>query len=107
MVMTTTYGSWSGRVEDSRSALTLRDYVDGSLQDEYDDATTGRIAAAYRDAINAALPDSVQLCGDEFYGPAYPTDDEFDDYPTDEGRLDIGAVVESVDFWAIVEQVTA
>ena len=61
------------------------------------------VAAAYRAAINAALPDEVQLCGDEFYGPAFELDTA--GYPVDEdGRLDIAAIIDGIDFWGIVDQ---
>jgi hypothetical protein len=47
----------------------------------------------------------VSLQGDEFYGPAYPDEDEWQGYPLDdEGELDIAAIVAGIDFWAIVEQ---
>jgi hypothetical protein len=52
-------------------------------------------------ALRLQAPRGVALCGSEFIGPAY--DPDFDGYPTDEetGRLDIKAIVDSVDFWEI------
>lgn len=53
------------------------------------------LAGAYRDAINAALPDGVSLVGDEFIGP-HPA-------PAD-AREQIGEALGAVDFWALVER---
>jgi len=98
MTTTTRYGTWTTLVNDYETAPEegLNGYLGDASPDEYDMAG---IYAAYRQAIKDALPGGVSLCGSEFIGPAYPEPGEFDDYPTDEdGRLDIGAIVEDLDF---------
>ncbi|MCB1290778.1 MAG: hypothetical protein KDB45_04510 [Mycobacterium sp.] len=100
---TCSYGSWYRNVGDSSG--TVLGEVEDALDGEFTDDEVAAIAEAYRDAINEALPGEVQLCGDEFYGPAYELDTT--GYPVDEdGRLDIAAIVDSVDFWDIVERIT-
>lgn len=100
---TTTYGTW-GNVHGG--CLTIRDEIDEALDDCADDyAPSDEIALAYENAVNQALPDGVNLIGDEFYGPAYPEPGEFDGYPTDEdGELDLAAIVQSVNVWEIIEK---
>ncbi|MYU24661.1 hypothetical protein [Streptomyces sp. SID8352] len=107
---TTSYGTWCNRVEQYSTSpdADVADYIGGA-----DTAWRERVersgaldamTADYRTAINSALPDSVSLCGDEFIGPAYPDDDEWDGYPTDEdGGLDIAACVEDISLDPIVE----
>jgi hypothetical protein len=106
MPTTTEYGTWNNRIHSY--SLSLENEISDALAGEYTDAETEAIIEAYRDAINAALPDSVALCGDIFYGNAYPQDcNDQENYPHDEdGSLDIAAIVESVDFWEIVDRVT-
>lgn len=100
---TTSFGSWYRNVDDS--SATLLGQVEDALNGEFTDGEVAAIAEAYRDAINDALPGEVQLCGDEFYGPAMELDTT--GYPVDkDGRLDIAAIVDSVDFWGIVERIT-
>lgn len=121
MTITCSYGNWN---RTAGYSLTLEQNVGDALNGEYTDEQLDAVTAAYRGAINAALPDSVSLCGNEFYGPYETDDDEFAGYPLCDSRgessddappwadradyqsLDIKAIVESVDFWAIVEQVT-
>ena len=104
MATTTSYGDWNNRAD--RHALNLETSVTEAFGAWGDDGfDTEAIVREYRDAINAALPDSVALCGDEFIGPAYPASDEWDGYATDEdGRLDIKAIVDGIDLWAIIER---
>lgn len=108
-ITTTSYGSWV-RATDS-SAFTLDGEVADALLagcdfNDYSDEQIAVVAAAYRAAINEALPPGVSLCGDEFYGPAYEKDCNFDGYPVDaNGSLDIPAIIESVDFWGLVDEV--
>jgi hypothetical protein len=105
MTITCSYGTWNRKVDSY--TLTLEQSVGNALNGEYTDKQIEAVTEAYRDAINAALPDSVSLCGNQLYGPYTPGDNEFAGYPQDdEGDLDIAAIVESVDFWATVEQVT-
>lgn len=108
---TTSYGTWCNRVNKYSTSpdADVLDYINGG-----DNAWQERLEASgaleliqdeYREAINAALPDSVSLCGDEFIGPAYPEDDEFDGYPTDEyGVLDFEALFEDINLEPIVER---
>lgn len=70
----------------------------GAYASDYD---TAGLAHAYADAINAALPERVSLAGDRFFGPWIVRDGEWDGYPTVEGRLDLKAIVEGVDFWRL------
>ena len=106
MPTTTSYGTWSSRAE--QHSISVEQTVGDALNGEYTDEQVESVTRAYRDAINAALPDSVSLNGDEFYGNAHEADcTDQADFPHDEdGRLDIAAIVETVDFWSIVEQVT-
>ncbi len=104
MITNMSYGSWARRVE--HATTTLED----SVQDALSDGHAGKvdfdaIVADYRAAINAALPAGVQLCGSEFYGPAYEADCDFAGFDLDEdGLLDINAIICAIDFWAIVEK---
>jgi hypothetical protein len=101
MTTTTTYGTWNNRV-DTYSADFETYVMDAFGSEGADGFDFDAIVADYRDAINDALPASVSLCGSEFVGPYYEADYDFDGYPTDDdGRLDIKAIVESVDFWEI------
>jgi hypothetical protein len=105
-VITTSYGSWARRVE--HADVTLEDTVRNALADAHFIQTelTGAIISEYRDAINAALPDSVSLCGEEFYGPANASDEDFDGFDRDEdGSLDINAIICAIDFYAIAERI--
>jgi len=107
-VITASYGSWARRVE--HADMTLEDTVRNALADGHfmQTSLTGAIISEYRDAINAALPDSVSLCGDEFYGPAgfEPVDFEADGFDVDEdGALDINAIICAIDFYAIAERI--
>ena len=87
MTVTTSYGNWTIVEEFS---VSVEDTIGAALGAFAGDYNTDAIAADYRAAINAALPDGVSLCGDEFYGPAYA-----DELP------DIKDIVEGIDFWAI------
>lgn len=98
MTTTTSYGTWCNRVNEFETSPEdgINAYLGDSDADEYD---MDAIRQAYRDAIDAALPADVSLCGNEFIGPAYPEPGEFDDYPQDEdGALDIRAIIEELDF---------
>lgn len=104
MVTTTSYGTWAtcGDRTNTTIGATVLDYINGGDADWRERVeSTGaldRMTADYRDAINAALPDSVSLVGDEFIGPYHPAEPDWD------GELDIAAIVESVDLGAIVER---
>ncbi|MFD4547235.1 hypothetical protein [Streptomyces sp. NPDC058466] len=108
---TTSYGTWCNQVSPYSTSpdVDVLDYINGgdndwqTLLDE--SGALERIQSEYRDAINEALPPSISLCGDEFIGPAYPEDDEFDGYPTDDyGSLDLKALLEDIDLGPIVER---
>ena len=106
MTTTKSYGSWARNVEHAN--MTLESTVCDALADAHFVATglTPTIIKAYREAINEALPDGMQLCGDEFYGPAYAADCDFDGYDLDEdGSLDINAIICSIDFYGIAEKI--
>lgn len=100
MTTNTSYGSWGSRVRHMLS--TVEACVEQALSEwSMADEAAAAITADYRAAINAALPDGVQLCGEEFYGPA--GDINLDGYPvTEDGALDLDAIVQGIDFWAIV-----
>jgi hypothetical protein len=107
---TTSYGTWCNRVNvySSSPDSDVLDFINGGDDDWRtlleESGALGQIQLEYRRAIDAALPDSISLCGDEFIGPAYPDDDEFDGYPVDEvGTLDFKALLEDIDLGAIVE----
>ncbi|MGW9371217.1 hypothetical protein ACWGVR_14540 [Streptomyces xanthophaeus] len=94
---TTDYGTWCNLVNGSETSpeTSLNDYLGAEDPDGYDMES---IHLAYREAIDAALPPSISLCGDIFIGPAFPDDGEFDGYPADEvtGELDIKAIIEGI-----------
>lgn len=101
MTTTTSYGTWNNRV--APYELTVEHTVTEAFGSEGPDGFDfDAIVADYRAAIDAALPDSVFLCGDEFIGPYYEADRDFESYSLDEdGRLDIRAIVDGIDFWEI------
>lgn len=111
MVTNTSYGSWHKAA--GSSSLTLKGDVRDALLagvdfNDYSDEQIGVVADAYRAAINEALPDTVSLCGDEFYGPyiGWGRSDHFSGYPmTEDDHLDIAGVVQGVDFWGVVEKI--
>lgn len=105
MITTTDYGTWTNAVD--RFSPTLESSLSAGFSGSEgpDGFEVEAIASDYRDAINAALPDSVTLSGDQFYGPYYPEDQNFEGYATDQnGDLDIKAIVEGVNLNAIVEK---
>jgi hypothetical protein len=101
MTTTTNFGTWLNHAGSLTVEQTIADYV-GDFADDYD---LDAIARDYRDAVNEAMPHGVTLAGNEFYGPYYETDRDFDGYPADEhDELDMAAIIESVDFVEIVER---
>lgn len=100
MTTTTSYGTWNNRVEPSD--LTVEQSVTVSLGDYASEYDIDEIVSEYRTAINAVLPAGVSLIGDEFIGPYSPADATWGPELEDEdGRLNIKAIVEDIDFWAI------
>lgn len=108
---TTSYGTWCNRVAPFSTSPDddVNGYISGGDNEwqQLLDASgaLAQMQSEYRDAINAALPDSVSLCGDEFIGPYEPDDGEWDGYPVDDtGALDIKACVEDIDLEPILER---
>jgi hypothetical protein len=99
MTTTTSYGSFHNHAE----SPSVEQYVDEAFGSEGPDGfNTAGIVSEFRNAINDALPPSVSLCGNEFYGPYYAADKDFDGYQlTEDGDLDITGIIEDIDFWAI------
>jgi hypothetical protein len=92
-MITTEYGSWVNLM--GITSATLEDDVTlalGEFADEYDhDATCG----AYRDEINAAMPEGVTLCGDVIYGPA-------DGFRAFWAEIDeLRDAIDAIDFWSL------
>jgi len=109
MPATTTYGSWTTLVDHTSTTVerTVFEFVSGADSDWLaalkNSGALDRIIDEYREAINDALPPGVVLSGDEFIGPFEHAPDAWDGYPTTEdGDLDIGAIVEAIDLSAIV-----
>jgi hypothetical protein len=90
MTITRSYGNWTNRVSPYNS--TLEAEVAQAL-DTYEpsEELLDAVCAAYRAAINAALPPGVSLCGNEFYGPA------------DRKCPPLNLLLDYIDFWAIAE----
>jgi hypothetical protein len=110
MTTTTSYGTWCNQIEPYSTSpdADVVDYIGGGdsawLERVQESGALEEMQAAYRTAINAALPPEISLCGDEFIGPAYPEEDEFAAYPTDEhGALDLKACIEDITLEEIVE----
>lgn len=111
MTTTTGYGTWNNHGDSSALTVeaTVAGYISGADSEWIDriqaDGSFDDMVAAYRAAINAALPDGVSLNGNDFYGPAYDADKDFDGYPTDEdGALDITAIITEINLAAIVDE---
>ncbi len=103
MTATTEYGTWTDRI--NNHSHSVREDVIAALGDHVGDFDVEALIDAYRAAINSALPDDVSLHGDLFFGPYYADNQHFDGYPlTADGRLDIKAIVDGIDFWALAVQ---
>jgi hypothetical protein len=111
MTTTTEYGTWNNHGD--RTAHTVEDtvtgYISGGdsewLERIQADGSFEAMVAGYREAINDALPDGVSLNGNEFYGPYYDADQDWDGYPTNEsGGLDIAAIIAEIDLGSIVDE---
>lgn len=110
MTTTTSYGNWCNRVNQFSTSpdSDVLDYINGGDADWRQmlekTGALDEIKDAYRRAIDAALPPSISLCGNDFIGPAYPDDDEFDGYPTDDyGGPAFEELIEDIDLGAIVD----
>lgn len=103
MITTTSYGTWNNHGD--AYALTVEASVAealGGAPNEWcermeNSGAIAKIVSEYRAAIEAALPPSVSLCGDEFIGPAYEADVDWD------GELDLTARIEKINLFEIVE----
>lgn len=111
MTTTTEYGTWNNHGDDTSLTVetTVFDYIANGDSEWADRCNTSgaleNMVAAYRAAINAALPGSVSLAGNDFYGPYYEADQHFDGYPANEdGGLDIAAIIQGVDLGEIVAE---
>lgn len=109
-MITTDFGSWSNHSGGYNVSVEgdLADFVNGGDAEWRHHLVTcgtfSALARAFRDAVNAALPDSVALCGNSFYGPYYSADLHVDGYPTDDlGRLDIEAIIDGIDLTAVLD----
>lgn len=94
---TTTYGTWCNLINgfETSPEQGLNSYLGGGDPEGYD---MDSIHLAYRQAIDAALPPSISLCGNEFIGPAHPDEGEFDGYAHSEyGELDLKEIIEGID----------
>jgi len=97
MTTTTSYGNFHNTIEQH-----VNDAFGSEGPDGYD---VDGIVAEFRTAINDALPDDVSLCGNEFIGPYFAADQNFDGYPlTDDGALDLAAIIGTIDLWAIIDR---
>jgi hypothetical protein len=104
-MITTGYGSWLNHTHYSLTVEgAIADAINGGDADwreRLDDSGAfDQIAADYRNAIQAALPDGIWLTGDEFIG-RHHTDPEYSD---ELAEFDISAAIEAVDLFAIVER---
>lgn len=99
------YGTWGVVVEHADGRTVNENVIDALADAHAVGIDTEATIADYRAAVNAALPAGVMLCGDEFYGPADPADQDFDGFDLDEhGRLDINAIICAIDLYEIAER---
>jgi hypothetical protein len=105
MTTTTSYGTWVNHGDTTNLTVeaTVADAIAGGDADWRERVeSTGAfdsMVTAYRDAINDALPEGVFLTGDEFIGPYFTTDCDFD-----RDELNLAEIIEGVDLFAIVEK---
>lgn len=90
MSTTTSYGTWASVM----GALSVEADVAVSLADFADHFDVDGLTAAYRRAVNSALPDGVTLSGDEFYGPV----------PRELDKDSMRDMIAAVDFWGLAER---
>jgi len=111
--MTTTpgCGTWNDHGDRSNRTVeaSVTEYISGGpsewVKGLQEDGSFDAMVAAYRTAINKALPDGVSLNGNDFHGPCHDADTAFDGYPTDEdGRLDIATIINDIDLGDIVDE---
>jgi hypothetical protein len=104
-MITTGYGSWYNHTGNNTSPEgDIADYMNGAGADWWkrmeEAGAIDAIAADYRTAVDAALPDGISLSGDEFLG-LHQADPNY----TDEiGDFDIRAAIEAIDLEPIVRK---
>lgn len=81
------YGHWSRFVPGTADP---ESYVEQALDDETAGCDLYLVAAAFRQAVDAKLPEDVTLAGTHFLGPERMEDCDWD-------RLDIGALIREID----------
>lgn len=97
-MITVRYGSWLSYGDTQRRSVEstveayLLQHCHEPLDDLKENGTFTKIVADYRDAINKALPNRVDLVDDEFFGPANPVD-----FTWERGELDLRGIVKQVD----------
>lgn len=103
MTITTSYGTW---VNHGGTRLALEDTVRDALGDFAGDYDVDALIAAYRAAINEALPSEISLCGNEFIGPYDGTGIDWSPYPRPErdDQTVISAIIDQVDLYALAEK---
>ncbi|GAA1096314.1 hypothetical protein [Nocardiopsis metallicus] len=111
MTVTTEFGTWVNHGDRCNVSVesTFAGYIGGAdpewRERVENDGYFDSMVAAFRSEINAALPTNVALCGNDFYGPYYTADCDFDGYPTDEhGALDITEIIAGIDLEPILER---
>ncbi|MEU3020203.1 hypothetical protein ABZ635_22730 [Nocardiopsis sp. NPDC007018] len=103
MATTTSFGSWYNHTGSNLTVeADVADYVGGGPSEWVEriqaDGSFEAMVDAYRAAVNDALPASVSLAGDEFYGPYYTEDQDWD------GELDIAEIIQNIDLGEIVDK---
>jgi len=81
------YGHWSRFAPGTADP---ESYVEQALDDETGGCDLYLVAAAFRQAVDAKLPEDVTLAGTHFLGPDRMEDCDWD-------RLDIGALIRGID----------
>ena len=92
MTITTQYGTWANFTGEA----TVRDGIETALAGLTAGYDMEALEAAYRAAVNAALPDGVTLDGDLIHGPY--------SMQCVETTGEIAEAIRSVDFWTLAEQ---
>lgn len=99
MTTTTCIGTWCNYGDNYSTSVesTVADFLNGGTSDWREamdeSGAVDRIVEDYRAAVDAALPEGVSLCGNEFIADI---DAEFDT------QTDIIEAIEAIDVWEIV-----
>ncbi|MEV5204924.1 hypothetical protein [Streptomyces sp. NPDC053720] len=99
MWTTTTYTTWVRVMPELSPRETILSFYssEAATEGEVDEATK-----AYVQALDAALPERIDLIGEEFVGPAHESDRPWQGEPLDLIRQ----AVESVDLGSMCEPIT-